>query len=62
MLELIKRVAGYTKPERLQRLIELSVNGSSGISEMEIIMIQAIRERNGEIDEVIKQRERNGDI
>lgn len=57
MTELIKRVIGYSKTERIQRLIELSVN-ETPMGFIEIEMIQAIREENGECDEVREQRQR----
>lgn len=53
MKELIKKVAGYSKTERIQRLIELSVNANgSPFDIMEVSLIQSIRESNGEIAEV----------
>lgn len=54
MLELLKRIAIYSKTERIQRLIEISVKGANADSfeQMECMMIQFIREQNGEIAEV----------
>ena len=62
MLELIKkRIAGYSKTERIQRLIEISVKGENAdpFEQMECMMIQFIREQNGELEKVRKQREFN---
>ena len=59
MLELLKRIIKYNKSQRLHRLIEIGAKGefASPIEQLEVMMIQAIRDQNGEIDEVIKQRE-----
>ena len=62
MLELIKRIANYSKTERIQRLIEISVKGenASPFEQMECMMIQFIREQNGEIAEVKRMNKRRG--
>ena len=54
MLELVKKIANYSKTERIQRLIEISVKGQNAdpFEAMESMMIQFIREQNGEIAEV----------
>jgi len=54
MLELVKKIANYSKTERIQRLIEISVNAENAtpFEQMESMMIQFIREQNGEIAEV----------
>ena len=53
MKELIKRIAGYSKTERLQRLITIGVKDNPNPFEIiEQQMIQLIRQENGEIDEV----------
>ena len=59
MLEIVKRIAKYSKTERIQRLIEISVKGenATAFEQMECMMIQFIRQENGEIDEVKKNRE-----
>jgi len=64
MLELIKRIAGYGKTERIQRLIEISVRGENAtpFEVMETTMIQFIREQNGEIAEVKRMNERVDEI
>ena len=51
MLELVKKIANYSKTERIQRLIEISVKGQNAdpFEAMESMMIQFIREQNGEI-------------
>jgi len=59
MKELIKKVSSYSKTERIKRLIEISVKGENvnPFEMIELSMIQAIRESNGECDEVRKSRE-----
>jgi len=54
MLELVKKIANYSKTERIQRLIEISIKGQNAdpFEAMESMMIQFIREQNGEIAEV----------
>ena len=61
MKELLIKIAGYSKTERIQRLIEISAKGENAhpFEQMEHLMIQFIREQNGEIAEVKKQREFN---
>jgi hypothetical protein len=59
MKELIKKVSSYSKTERIKRLIEISVKSETAtpFEMIELEMIQAIRESNGECDEVRKSRE-----
>lgn len=59
MTELIKKVGGYSKTERIKRLIEIAVKSenASPTEMLEHSLIQAIRETNGECDEVRKSRE-----
>jgi hypothetical protein len=59
MKELIQKVANYSKVERIKRIIEISVKGENAnpFEMIELSMIQAIRESNGECDEVRKSRE-----
>lgn len=59
MIQIIKKVAGYSKADRIKRLIEISVKGenASPMEMLEHAMIQSIRETNGECDEVRKSRE-----
>ena len=57
--ELTEKVAAYSYKERIERLIHIGVKGSAAqpMEIMELTLIQAIRESNGEIDEVKRQRE-----
>ena len=59
MTGLLEKVAGYSKTERITRLIEIHCKGNNAsCSEfIEMQMIQTIREENGEIAEVKKYRE-----
>ena len=59
MIQIIKQIARYSKAHRIKRLIEISVKGknASPMEMLEHAMIQAIRETNGECDEVRKSRE-----
>jgi hypothetical protein len=56
----INNIAKMNKSERIKRLIEISVKeeiSSIDMNEMmEKVMIQTIRQENGEIDEVLKNR------
>jgi len=59
-VDLINKIANYSKHERIIRLIEISVKANPTLLEqMEVATIQTIRQVNGEIDEVIKQREQD---
>ena len=53
--DLINKVSSFSKTERIQRLITLNFIDSP-LAVIEIAMIQAIREGNGEIAEVIASR------
>ena len=59
MKELIKKVSSYSKVERIKRVIEISVKGENvnPFEMIELSIIEAIRESNGECDEVRKSRE-----
>lgn len=63
MKELILSVLKLNKTDRLLRLCEIGGKEIAGtVSPMEYIemnMIQAIREQNGELDEMRKEREVN---
>ena len=54
MNQLINKVAGYSKKQRIIRLIEISVKGenTNAFETLEYSMIQSIRESNGECNEV----------
>ena len=60
-LDTFEKVSKMDKQERILRLIHISVkelSGNSSVEElMELSMIQAIRFENGEIANVIKNRE-----
>jgi len=64
MLELVKKIANYSKTERIQRLIEISVKSENAttIEQMEHMIIQFIREQNGEIVEVKKMNKITDEI
>ena len=59
--ELIDKVNAYSRKERILRLIEISVKEEKGMSSptdaIEVELIQALRTANGEIAEVLKERE-----
>jgi len=63
MKELILRIFNMDKTARLTRLCYLSgkeITGRiTGLQMMEITMIQAIREENGELEEIRKERKTN---
>lgn len=61
MFELIKKVAKYSKHERIMRVIEIAVKGDNATpyEECELMIIQFIRQHNGEIDEIIESRKTN---
>ena len=63
MKELIQKVANYSKVDRIKRVIEISVKGQNDnpFEMIELSMIQAIRETNGECDEVRNSRENNSE-
>jgi hypothetical protein len=59
MIETIKKIAKYSQSERIKRLIEITIKGEniSPLEQIEVMVIQFIREQNGEIDEVKRNRE-----
>ncbi len=61
-VRLMDKIYKYSKQERILRIIEIMSQPSQNIMEqMEVATIQSIRQINGEIDEVIKQRENEND-
>lgn len=59
LVELSRKVAAYSKSERIVRIIEIEIEikeKGNFLSFIELMMIQEIRTQNGEIEEVMKNR------